>query len=392
MPYNSAVHGRAIILGLIALWATQAGAATQEFFLDKSEAQSVALMCESNGWKAQPMTKGSNGKWSVKVDLAPGSYAYKFLVNGTDWIFDPANPSRKDVAGVENSSMTVNGSSGFGSASVAPPVTRAASATPTPAPPANAISPSPGEVFYIEAPLNARRQATATREGNAKLKAIKVGLVVPPGFDPRKPWPILVIANTENYDDTDPLPEYKQPASDAGWIVVGTAAADGQKDDRGIWRGIGAAGALDFLATQWPGAEKWPVACGGMSGGAKNCCFVAADLARENRRIIGLLMMGCNQDMASKTFRQLAPPNFLSVPVFMSSGKNDKIAPPDYQQYVKRSLTGTGFQKVRLESFDGAHDIYQPHIAEALQWFAGNAAPSGTPEKPGDFDSFFKKP
>jgi hypothetical protein len=47
------------------------------------------------------------------------------------------------------------------------------------------------------------------------------------------------------------------------------------------------------------------------------------------------------------------------------------------------SLKATGFHKVRLESFAGGHDIYQPHIGEALKWFvaeAGKQNPATTPK------------
>ena len=49
---------------------------------------------------------------------------------------------------------------------------------------------------------------------------------------------------------------------------------------------------------QLAGSKDWPVACGGMSGAAKDSAFLAAHLARELHHIIGMLMMGCNQDMA----------------------------------------------------------------------------------------------
>jgi predicted esterase len=128
-----------------------------------------------------------------------------------------------------------------------------------------------------------------------------------------------------------------------------------------------------------------------MSGGAKNSAFLAANLAREHHRIVGMLMMGCNQDMATVAYRKSAPPNFLSAAVFLSSGKSDKIATPEQHEYVKNSLRGTGFQKVRLESFDGAHDIYQPHIGEALRWFVAESAKSSPGRRESDFDKFFKK-
>ena len=59
---------------------------------------------------------------------------------------------------------------------------------------------------------------------------------------------------------------------------------------------------------------------------------------------------------------------------------------------MKNSLQATGFQKLRLESFDGAHDIYPPHISEALRSFnAQSPKSSGTPTSNSDFDKFFKK-
>jgi len=60
-----------------------------------------------------------------------------------------------------------------------------------------------------------------------------------------------------------------------------------------------------------------------MSGGAKGSAFLAAHLAREHHHIIGMLMMGCNQDMAAVAYRKSAPPGFLSAALFLSSGKSE---------------------------------------------------------------------
>jgi 1,4-alpha-glucan branching enzyme len=67
----------------------------QEFRFEKPDAQTVDLMAEFNQWKSLPMTKQPNGTWRVKVSIPPGTYGYKFLVDGKDWIFDPNNSSRK---------------------------------------------------------------------------------------------------------------------------------------------------------------------------------------------------------------------------------------------------------------------------------------------------------
>ena len=84
-----------------------ANAAEHEFRYKAPDAKTVELMCEFNGWKAVPMTKGDDGVWTTKVTLSPGTYGYKFLVNGTDWVFDPDNSNKKTVDGIENSSVEI---------------------------------------------------------------------------------------------------------------------------------------------------------------------------------------------------------------------------------------------------------------------------------------------
>jgi len=53
-----------------------------EFSYKAPDAKSVELMCESNGWNGVQMTKGDDGVWTAKISLSPGTYAYKFQVDG----------------------------------------------------------------------------------------------------------------------------------------------------------------------------------------------------------------------------------------------------------------------------------------------------------------------
>jgi 1,4-alpha-glucan branching enzyme len=69
-------------------------------------AATVEVAGEFNDWKPQAMTKDESGNWSTTVNLEPGQYGYKFVVDG-EWKFDPKNPSRKRVNDTENSSMTI---------------------------------------------------------------------------------------------------------------------------------------------------------------------------------------------------------------------------------------------------------------------------------------------
>jgi len=84
-----------------------AGAASHEFQFARPDAQQVDLTAEFNGWKGQPMHKGADGTWTLAVSVSPGTYGYKFLVDGKDWVLDPSNPNRKTVEGVENSSVAI---------------------------------------------------------------------------------------------------------------------------------------------------------------------------------------------------------------------------------------------------------------------------------------------
>lgn len=376
----------AVVLALLAL-AKISVAADHEFRLEKSDAQSVSVAGEFNDWHAQPMAKQSDGVWSTKVALAPGTYGYKFLVNGSEWMFDPANSERKTVGGIENSSIEIKA----GAESRVAVATPRPLASSTPTATVKSLSPTPGENLQVECPLSATEREAAAREGNAKLTTARLTISVPPGFDPAKSWPMLMINNTENYANSDSMNEFKQTANDAGWIILAADPIDAKKDDKGGWRVACTDAVLDYIDAAWPGAKDWPVACGGMSGGAKNSGVVAATVAKRHHHLIGMLMMGCNQDLASVAYRKQSPPQFLMVPIFLSSGKNDKIATPAHTDYVRDSMKATGFQKVRLESHDRAHDIYQPHITEALTWFIAEAKGSIKTPTPSAFDSFFKK-
>jgi 1,4-alpha-glucan branching enzyme len=78
-----------------------------EFKYKSPDAKTVELMGEWNGWKSIPMTKNGDGVWTTKVTLSPGTYGYKFLVDGKDWVFDPDNPAKKTVENVENSAVDI---------------------------------------------------------------------------------------------------------------------------------------------------------------------------------------------------------------------------------------------------------------------------------------------
>ncbi len=75
------------------------------------QASAVFLAGEFNGWSdaTDPLTNAA-GVWTLVMDLAPGSYQYKFVVDGT-WAADPTNANTTDDGfGGQNSLLKVDGS------------------------------------------------------------------------------------------------------------------------------------------------------------------------------------------------------------------------------------------------------------------------------------------
>lgn len=65
------------------------------------EARSVTLAGGFNDWDAQrtPMEgPDDEGYYRVSLNLAPGHYEYKFVINGDVWMYDPENPDRTGAA------------------------------------------------------------------------------------------------------------------------------------------------------------------------------------------------------------------------------------------------------------------------------------------------------
>ncbi len=67
----------------------------------------VEVAGEFNDWTPAKMKKGEQGVWSIKKNLAAGTYQYKFIFDGS-WEIDQANPDRvPDGQGGENSIKNV---------------------------------------------------------------------------------------------------------------------------------------------------------------------------------------------------------------------------------------------------------------------------------------------
>jgi len=70
--------------------ARTANAVATQFKLSAPQAKKVVLSGSFNNWETKSIgaKKDAKGNWSVKLDLRPGRYEYKFLVDG-NWVNDP---------------------------------------------------------------------------------------------------------------------------------------------------------------------------------------------------------------------------------------------------------------------------------------------------------------
>ena len=73
-----------------------------------ADASVVVLTGSFNSWhQSQLLFAREGGEWVCRVDLDPGVYQYKFIVDG-DWLLDPSNPDiAEDEAGNVNNVLEV---------------------------------------------------------------------------------------------------------------------------------------------------------------------------------------------------------------------------------------------------------------------------------------------
>jgi hypothetical protein len=230
-----------------------------------------------------------------------------------------------------------------------------------------------GGTLDLRYPIDKYFQDYAAAGGNTRPTTGRALISFPKGFDPARTWPILIIVSTSDYHRTNAMdaPFYQDAGMAEGWIVLAADATIGPREDSEAWRVALVGAALQMLHKEWPQSVRWPVAFAGLSGGAKRSGFLAAMLASTNPvKICGFFLAGINDDRISVAYKTYhPPPAFLNIPIWLSSGVGDPIAPPFKHEHVRASLVNTGFKHVRLESFAGSHEVDPAQVQLALRWF-----------------------
>jgi len=230
-----------------------------------------------------------------------------------------------------------------------------------------------GATLDLQFPINNYFQESAAQGGNPKPTTGRALMMFPKNFDPARAWPILIVTSTADNERTslEDAPRYQGAAMKEGWIVLATDATIRPSVDSVSWRLAILTAGLQMIRDSWPQSARWPVAFAGFSGGAKSSGFLAAVLAKNRGfKICGFFLAGMNTDRLSAAYHEGQPPaDFLSIPVWLSSGTADQTARPGAVEGVYSSLKRSGFERVRLEHFPGGHTVDSGEVQRALRWF-----------------------
>src|SRR6266704_5559960 len=232
---------------------------------------------------------------------------------------------------------------------------------------------SPGSTFRANVPLSAQEKSLAAQGGNPVTQSAVDVLATPANFDPRKSWPVLVPCSTsdlkrQNRDDL--VDFYRRVGLAEGWVLLAGDGPQPARNDTAAWRGAMTLAAIHALHSSFPGSVKWPIACAGFSGGGKGVGYIAPLLAKNGCRVIGVYMTGANQDHLSDGYARIQPgTNFLSTPIYISAGHDDRIATVEQQYTVAGSIKRTGFNRMRIGTFHGGHEVNDGQTSVALRWF-----------------------
>lgn len=232
---------------------------------------------------------------------------------------------------------------------------------------------SPGSTVQANVPLSTQEKSYAGQGGNPVPPYAVAVLATPANFDPTKSWPVLIPCSTSDFkrqNRNDLAQFYQRVGLSEGWVLLAGDGPQHAKNDNVAWRESMTLAAIDALHRSFPGSEKWPMACAGMSGGGKGVGYVAPFLAKNHCRITGIYMTGANEDHLSDGYAKLQPgADFLNTPIYVSAGHEDRIATLEQQYAVVGSIKRTGFKRIRIGTFRGGHEVNDAQTSIALHWF-----------------------
>jgi 1,4-alpha-glucan branching enzyme len=80
------------------------------FYLHAPDVKSVAIAGSFNQWDQERdhlAGPDKNGNWTITLPLSPGRVEYRFIIDSSEWVLDPAAPSIDDGLDGKNSFVIV---------------------------------------------------------------------------------------------------------------------------------------------------------------------------------------------------------------------------------------------------------------------------------------------
>lgn len=231
----------------------------------------------------------------------------------------------------------------------------------------------PGSLIEIQFPVSSYFQNIAAWAGNPRPQTGRAVLSFPPGFDPARRWPIMIVTSSTDFQRGSPeyARYFQRLADEEGWMILATDATIKPSHDSTPWRLSMLSAGLEAIRKDLPQSRNWPVAFVGHSGGAKRSCLLGAMIAKTGAvNICGFFLSGINDDKMSESYKTYQPGRaFLHIPVWISGGNEDPIATPGLEGQMMANMRRTGFTRVRLEHFAGVHQVKRSEVKLALRWF-----------------------
>ena len=235
------------------------------------------------------------------------------------------------------------------------------------------VASSPGSIVRANVPLSALEKSYAGQGGNRVPPYALAVLATPVNFDPTKSWPVLIPCSTSDFkrqNRDDLIQFYQRVGLSEGWVLLAGDGPQHAPKDTAAWRAAMTMSAIDALHRSFAGSENWPMACAGFSGGGKGAGYVAPFLARNGCRIIGIYLTGVNEDHLSDGYARCQPgADFLRTPIYLSAGHDDRIATTEQQYAVLGLIKRTGFNRIKIGTFHGGHEVNDAQTSLALRWF-----------------------
>ena len=231
----------------------------------------------------------------------------------------------------------------------------------------------PGSIIEVQFPVSSYFQNIASWGGNPRPPMGRAVLSFPPGFDPARRWPVMIVTSSTDFRYGSPeYARYLKNVADAeGWMMLASDSTSKPNHDSTPWRLAMLGAALETMRKDLPQSRNWPIAFVGHSGGAKRSCLLGAMFAKTGAiNICGFFLSGINDDKMSESYKTYQPgPGFLNIPVWISGGNEDEIATPGLEGQMMANMRRTGFTRIRLEHFPAGHRMSRSELKLGLRWF-----------------------